>query len=203
MYLKGKLIVFLICDIPGISDKVVEEIEQMVEEGARIRAYLIKSDARGKVRAWLKQQLNRVKGLFWEEMIVAEKDEQNSTGLESEEFLQEVDLLVAAPCPSWLWKKLVAFRLPERVSLVVAPVGLDAATRDLIYHLGNLLKKERTYFVPFGPVSLNSEAAMEDSSEVKAGVFISRMDLLRETIMAAVKNCRIQPYVFELDTLPE
>jgi|GEM_PF-3034602 len=203
MYLKGKLIVFLICDIPGVSDKVVEEIEQMVKEGARVRAYLIKSDAQGKIRGWLKDQLNRVNVLSWEEMILTEEDHQKSEGLDSEEFLKDVDLLVVAPCPSWLWKKLVAFRLPERVSLVVAPVGLDAGTRDLIYYLGDLIKKERTYFVPFGPVSLNPEKAEEESSGVNSGFFLSRMDLLRETTMAAVKKCRIEPYIFELDTLPQ
>ncbi len=201
MYLTGKLMVFLICDIPGISENVVEEIEKMLKEGARIRAYVINTDDRGKTRSCLEERLDLLEGLTWEKMILSEEG-QNASGLEDEEFLDGVDLLVAAPCPPWLWERLVAFRLPERVSLVVAPVGLDTGTRDLIYYLGDLLKKERTYFVPFGPVSLNPEKKPEASSKGTAGSFLARMDLLRETTMAAITRSRIEPFIFECDTLP-
>lgn len=212
MILKEKIIVFLICDIPDLSDKAVDEMEQMVAEGARIRAYLVRSHNRFKVRSSLKEKLSSM-GVSWEEIILSgEEDISHGDGekninesyqwLEGDDFLKEMDLLVAAPCPPWLWKKLVAFRLPERVSLVVAPVGLDAGTRNLIYYLGNLMKKERTYFVPFGPVSLKPGEAEAVSSGERSEPFLSRMELLGETTRAAAGQSQIEPYLLELETLP-
>ncbi|UNC93431.1 HFCD family protein [Candidatus Contubernalis alkaliaceticus] len=194
MILKEKKIVFLICDMPDLSDRVVEEIQKMLEVGARIRAYLVSSNAGVKVRSSLKKKLNLM-GVSFEEI-------PESFNLIGHDYVKEMDLLVAAPCPPWLWKQLVSLRLPERVSLVVAPAGLDAGTRDLICYLGDLMKKERTYFVPFGPVFLKPEEALAAGSGERVGSFLSRMELLKETAQAAADNLQIEPYLLVLETLP-
>jgi dipicolinate synthase subunit B len=168
---------------------VLPYIQSLNDEGARITpilsAAVVNTDTRfGKARDLI-DQLTAISG---EKplMTLTEVEPIGPGGL--------FDVIVVAPCTGNTMAKLALGLSDTAVTMACKaqlrnsrPVVLALSTNDGLSanarNLGTLLNRREIYFVPFG----------QDAPTVKQCSIISKLDLIPDTILAALEHRQLQP----------
>lgn len=174
-------------------DKVFKELQKLVDEGAKVQT--IFSDA--------SQTIDSRFGKAEEFVQKAEK----LTGIRPMRTIAEaepigpkelLDLLIILPCTGNTIAKL-ANGITDTPVLMAAkahlrnekPLLLSVSTNDALgmnmKNIGLLLNAKHIYFVPFG----------QDNYKSKPNSMVAKMELLPETIEAALQGRQIQPVLQE------
>lgn len=168
---------------------VIPYIQMLNDEGARITpilsATVTNTDTRyGKARELIEQLT----------VITGEKAFSALTDVEPIGPKKLFDVVAVAPCTGNTLAKLALGISDTAVTLACKaqlrnnrPVVLALSTNDGLSanarNLGTLLNRKETYFVPFG----------QDSPSLKQNSIISKMDLIPDTILAALERRQLQP----------
>jgi dipicolinate synthase subunit B len=178
------------CTIPN----VFPYIELLKEEGAQVNAIVsmavLTTDTRfGKAT----DVLEKLKSLTGEALltILPEVEPIGPQGW--------FDVVLIAPCTGNTLAKIASGIADTTVTLACKsqlrnnrPVVLAIATNDGLSgnarNLGILLNRKNIYFVPFG----------QDAPSVKENSVVARMNLIPETILAALDHRQIQPLLVSL-----
>ncbi len=192
--LLGKKIGFALPESHATMEQIFREMEKLLEEGAELFPLLFANNGSKQERRLLEKKLFDLTG---KEMV--------STSFEEEEYpinTELLDLMIIAPCPgNMLVKILDATSNPSTMvkamthlqterPIVLALVA-NGNSGDLVGHIEQLLALKSIYFVPFGPVQHKSKQFI-----------VTRMDLIKETVIHAFMQKQIQPVVFEHHWLP-
>ncbi|HHY60211.1 MAG TPA: dipicolinate synthase subunit B [Clostridia bacterium] len=173
--------------------KILPQIENLVKEGATV--YPIVSEAVagtdtrfGRAEDWLAQ----LQGITGQAVIqsIVEAEPIGPQGL--------LDVVLVAPCTGNTLAKLANAITDGPVLMAVKahlrnqkPVVLAISTNDGLglnaKNLGLLLNTKNIYFVPFG----------QDSPRHKPQSLVAHMELITDTILAALQGKQIQPLLVE------
>ncbi len=170
-------------------DKIVQPLTRLTEQGNTVFPILspsvLTSDTRfGRAREWV-QKIEEICGRKAITDIVAAEPIGPELNL---------DVVVVAPCTGNTLAKLAHAISDTAVTMAVKaqlrnerPVVLAVATNDGLagnaVNLGILLVRKHVYFVPFG----------QDNPFEKPRSLVCAMDLIPETIEAALRGEQIQP----------
>ncbi|MFC4077887.1 dipicolinate synthase subunit B [Salinithrix halophila] len=193
MDLTGKTIGFGLTGSHCTHDEVLPQMERFVELGARVIPIVShtvqKVDSRfGTAKDWME----KIKGIT-NEKIYASVPEVEPIGPKN-----LLDCMLIAPCTGNSLARL-ANALTDGPVLMAAkaqmrnhrPVVLAISTNDALglnaANLARLLAAKDIYFVPFG----------QDNPEGKPKSMVARMDLIPETVQAAMDGYQLQPLIVE------
>jgi dipicolinate synthase subunit B len=173
------------CTIPD----VVPYIKLLKEEGAQVVAILspavLNTDTRFGKAAEVLEKLKTVTG----ETLLTTLTEVEPVGPKG-----WFDVLAVAPCTGNTMAKIALGITDTTVTLACKsqlrnnrPVVLAIATNDGLSgnarNLGMLLNRKNIYFVPFG----------QDAPTAKENSVVAKMNLIPETILAALDHRQVQP----------
>lgn len=198
MRLKGRQIGFALPEGHFSMPAVLAEVKKIVAAGADVYPlFLATSD-----RPETDEQFITTKKLL--ESITGRELLNTSLVEEAEAAGNDItfDLLVVAPCPGNFLAKLVNARttaapLSKTVRYLQAgnPVVLALVTNgdseDLMQNIQQIISLKTFFLVPFGPVEKDSKQ-----------VYLSRLDLLYDTVLYAMSNQQLQPVYLEPYWLP-
>lgn len=192
--LKGVRIGFALCGSYCTYDKIIPEIQTLINEGADVfpimsdNAYTI--DTRfGKAQ----EHINKIEQITSKKII--------KTIVEAEPLGPKdmIDILIIAPCTGNTLAKL-ANAITDTAVLMSAktllrnkkPVVLAIATNDGLgmnmKNIGVLMNTKNIYFVPLG----------QDNYEKKPNSIISDMSLISQSIQKALNGEQLQPILIDL-----
>jgi dipicolinate synthase subunit B len=187
-----KQIGFALPECHATMEQIFLEMKKLVEEGAEIYPLLFANNGSKEEREWLEKKLYDVTG------------QEVTTRMESEGFVNPdvFDLMVIAPCPGNILAKLLnasgdpATMVKAMTHLqtgrpIVLALVANGNSGDLLGHIEQLLALKSIYFVPFGHVQ-----------EKRKQFIITRMDLIKETVVQAFEQKQIQPTIFEHHWFP-
>lgn len=189
----GKQIGFALPEKHATMEQIFLEMKKLMAEGAEIFPLLFANNGSPEERECIKRKLFAVTG---KELLTTPME---TDGVPSMEVF---DLMVIAPCPgNILAKMLNASGDPDTMvkamthlqtgrPIVLALVA-NGNSGDLLSHIEHLLALKSIYFVPFGHVQ-----------EKNKQFIITRMDLIKETVVQAFKQKQIQPTIFEHHWFP-
>lgn len=193
MKLKGKRIGFAVTGSYCTLDKVVPQLERIVDAGGIVYPILSESvqniDTKfGKAEKWI-ERIKEITGNGLRSSIV----EAEPIGPK-----KLLDILIIAPCTGNTLAK-VANAITDSTVLMAAkahlrnnrPVVLAVSTNDGLgnnaSNIGKLLNTKNIYFVPFG----------QDNPKEKVNSLLARMDLIPETLEYTLEEKQIQPVLIE------
>lgn len=193
MSLAGKHIGFGLTGSHCTYSEVIPQMEKLVQLGAKVTPFVthtVKStDTKfGKSEDWL----NRIKEITQEEIV--------DSIVKAEPFgpLTPLDCMVIAPLTGNTAAKL-ANAITDSPVLMGAkatlrngrPVVLGISTNDALglngVNIMRLMAAKNIYFIPFG----------QDNPEKKPNSLVARMELLCETVEAALQGKQYQPVLIE------
>jgi len=191
--LKGKRIGFAVTGSYCTLDKVVPQLERIVDAGGIVYPILSESvqniDTKfGKAEKWI-ERIKEITGNGLRSSIV----EAEPIGPK-----KLLDILIIAPCTGNTLAK-VANAITDSTVLMAAkahlrnnrPVVLAVSTNDGLgnnaSNIGKLLNTKNIYFVPFG----------QDNPKEKVNSLLARMDLIPETLEYTLEEKQIQPVLIE------
>ncbi|SDB98185.1 dipicolinate synthase subunit B [Candidatus Frackibacter sp. WG11] len=193
MKLKGKRIGFAVTGSYCTLDKVVPQLERIVDAGGIVYPILSESvqniDTKfGKAEKWIRR-IKEITGNGLRSSIV----EAEPIGPK-----KLLDILIIAPCTGNTLAK-VANAITDSTVLMAAKAHLRN-NRPVVFaistnyglgnnasNIGKLLNTKNIYFVPFG----------QDNPKEKVNSLVARMDLIPETLEYALEGKQIQPVLIE------
>lgn len=193
MLLKGKRIGFGLTGSHCTYDAVIPEIKKLISEGAEVLpvvSYTVKStDTRfGKGEDWV----NRIEELTGNKVI--------DSIVKAEPLGPKIplDCMVIAPLTGNSMSKFANAMTDSPVLMAAKatlrnskPVVVGISTNDALglngVNLMRLMATKNIYFIPFG----------QDAPEKKPNSMVARMQLLQETIFAAMEGKQLQPVIVE------
>jgi len=190
---KGKTIGFGLTGSHCTFDETMPQIKRLVDAGARVIPVvthtIMTTDTRfGTSEGWQKQ-LVEITG----EKIISTIPEAEPLG-PSKLF----DVMVIAPCTGNTTSRL-ANAITDSAVLMAAkatmrnlrPVVVAISTNDGLglnaANIAKLLSTKNIYFVPYG----------QDAPDKKPNSLVARMDLIKETVEAALDGRQLQPLLIE------
>ncbi|MBD8068248.1 dipicolinate synthase subunit B [Bacillus sp. PS06] len=193
MDLKGKRIGFGLTGSHCTYDAVLPEIQKLVDAGAEVRpvvSYTVKSTNTrfGKGEDWVKKL----------EEVTGHKVIDSIVGAEPLGPKLPLDCMVIAPLTGNTMSKF-ANAMTESPVLMAAkatlrnlkPVVLGISTNDALglngVNLMRLMSTKNVYFIPFG----------QDAPDSKPNSMVARMELLSDTVLAAMDGKQLQPVIIE------
>ncbi|HHX77665.1 MAG TPA: hypothetical protein GX697_04885 [Firmicutes bacterium] len=185
--LRGKKIGFALPESHATLDQIFLEMQKLRQEGAEIFPLLLTDEEPGPERREIIDKLEQLTG-------------RDLDSLDEEE--EGFDLLVVAPCPgNILGKILNAAATPATMVKVLThlqtarPIVLalvaNGDSGDLVAHIEHLLALKTIYLVPFAATVPRGKQ-----------VILTRMDLIKETVVHAFLHKQIQPVIFEEHWFP-
>ncbi len=199
MSLQGKQIGFALPEGHFTMPEILEEIKKMVTAGANVYPlFLATSDHPDKDEQYHKTK-ELVEQITGREMLTTSLAEETST---TSGINITYDIMVIAPCPGNFLAKLVNTRttsapLSSTVSHLQAgnPVVLALITNGdseyLLQNVQQIINLKTFFLVPFGPAEQGDKQ-----------VYLSRLDLLYETVLQAMNNQQLHPVYLEPCWLP-
>jgi len=198
MRLEGKTIGLGLSGSHCTYDEVLPQIVSLQREGATVMpviSYTVaQTDTRFTTAADLRKRLQEATGFEpVDDMLGAEPLGQKKT----------FDAFVIAPCTGNTLAKL-ANAINDSPVLMAAkgtlrnlrPVILAISTNDALganaVNLGRLLQRKHIYFVPFG----------QDNPQEKPTSLVSDMELLPDTVVAALEGRQLQPVMIQRSRRP-
>jgi dipicolinate synthase subunit B len=191
--LLGKQIGFVLPQRHATMDQIFREIEKLLQEGAEVHPLLLEDAGPAGERLALEKELLQLTGRSQAAAAVGEAAPKEGESL---------DLLVIAPCPGNMLAKILEApgnpdsqlkaldHLQSDGPIVLALVA-NGNSGDLVRHIQQILAWKRIYLVPFGPAHHENQQFL-----------ITRMDLIKETVIRAFRQQQIQPVIFEHHWLP-
>ena len=193
MKLKGIRIGFCVTGSFCTFDAVLEQLKNIVEEGADVLpvfSYSVAStDTRFTSAAGFREKVEHITG---------KKVIDNIVGAEPIGPQKLLDIVVIAPCTGNTLAKL-ANGITDTPVLMAAkahlrnqkPVVIAVSTNDALgnnaRNLGQIMNIKNIYLVPF----------YQDDPLVKNNSLIADMDMIVDTILLAMKGKQIQPVIIE------
>ncbi|MCP8969047.1 dipicolinate synthase subunit B [Ectobacillus ponti] len=193
MSLKGKRIGFGFTGSHCTYEEVMPYLQQLVDEGAEVRpvvSYTLKhTNTRfGEGEEWIKK-IEAITGFTAIDSIV---------GAEPLGPKIPLDVMVIAPMTGNSMSKLANAMTDSPVLMAAKatlrnckPVVLAISTNDALglngVNLMRLMATKNIYFAPFG----------QDAPDKKPNSMVARMELLRDTITAALEGKQLQPVIVE------
>lgn len=195
--LEGIKIGFAICGSFCTLAKTYAVIEKLMSEGARV--YPIMSEHASTIDSRFGTSEEFIKKL---EEITGHKMQIKINETEKIGPNNTYDILVVAPCTGNTMAKLAYAITDTSVLMAIkatlrnqTPVVLSIATNDALglnlKNIGQLINIKNIYFVPFG----------QDNYKTKNNSMVSKMDLVYDTVIEALKGKQIQPILinYEID----
>ncbi|MFC4320129.1 dipicolinate synthase subunit B [Litchfieldia salsa] len=193
MDFKGKRIGFGLTGSHCTYDAVLPEIQKLVDAGADVRpvvSHTVKATNTrfGKGEDWVKKL----------EEVTGNKVIDSIVGAEPLGPKLPLDCMVIAPLTGNTMSKF-ANAMTESPVLMAAkatlrnlnPVVLGISTNDALglngVNLMRLMSTKNVYFIPFG----------QDAPDKKPNSMVARMELLQDTVIAAIEGRQIQPVIIE------
>jgi dipicolinate synthase subunit B len=193
MPLKGKRIGFGLTGSHCTYEAVLPEIKKLVDAGAEVLpviTYTLKNtDTRfGEGEEWI-QKIEEITGKKVIDTIV--KAEPLGPKI-------PLDCMVIAPLTGNSMSKLANAMTDSPVLMAAKatmrnynPVVLGISTNDALglngVNLMKLMAAKNIYFIPFG----------QDAPEKKPNSMVARMEMLKDTVIAAIEGRQIQPVIIE------
>ncbi|MDA8352362.1 MAG: dipicolinate synthase subunit B [Firmicutes bacterium] len=193
MNLKGKTVGFGMTGSHCTHDEVLPQMERLVKLGARVIPILSHTvqtvDSKfGEAAEWLR----KIRDITDENMITS-IPEAEPIGPK-----KLLDCMVIAPCTGSSLSRLANAQTDSPVLMGAKaqmrnqrPVVVAISTNDALglnaANLARLLPTRHIYFVPFG----------QDAPEQKPNSLVARMEMIPETIEAAMNGKQIQPLIVE------
>ncbi|MCX7708292.1 MAG: dipicolinate synthase subunit B [Clostridia bacterium] len=189
MLLQGIKIAFALTGSYCVFDKVIPQVEVLVNEGAEVYpvvSYAVaETDTRfGNARDFI-DQLERITG---------KKIIKTMVDVEPIGVVYPVDLAIISPCTGNTLSKLYngatdspPLMLAKGLYRNHKPIVIGVATNDGLgisaKNVGGLLSTKNTYFVPFG----------QDNYQDKPDSLVAKFELTLPTVIEALKGKQIQP----------
>ena len=192
--LLGKQIGFALPEGHATMEQIFLEMEKLLEEGADLYPLIFANNGSKQERSLLEKKLFALTG---KEMATTSLEE-DGCHLHYDTF----DLMVIAPCPGNILMKILDVtsnpaamvkaltHLQTERPIVLALVA-NGNSGDLVAHIEQLLALKGIYFVPFGSVRHQSKQFI-----------VTRMELIKETVVQALMQKQIQPVIFEHHWFP-
>lgn len=197
MLLKDVKIAFALTGSYCVFDKVIPEIEALVNEGADVYpivSYAVaETDSRfGKAQDFI-DQISQITG---KEVIKTIVD------VEPLGVVYPIDIAVISPCTGNTLSKLCSGATDSPVLMAAKglfrnhkPVVVGIATNDGLglsaQNLGRLLSTKNVYFIPFG----------QDNYVAKPDSLVAKFELTVPTVVEALKGEQLQPVLEKFYTI--
>lgn len=191
--LEGKKIGFAICGSFCTIGKVFNQIEKLINNGAKVFPIMSLNASTIDTRFGKAEDfINRLEKLTGNEV---------QTKIEETEPIgphKLYDILVVAPCTGNTMAKLANAVTDTAVLMAIKatlrnayPVVIAIATNDglglSLKNFGTLMNTRNIYFVPFG----------QDNYRTKKNSLVAKMDLIYDTVTNALEQTQIQPVIVE------
>lgn len=189
MRLEGKRIGFVVTGSHCTIEEVLPEITRLIEEGAEVYPIVSDSvsttDTRFGTAEYWKESLEKRTG----HRVISSIVEAEPIGTQ-----KRYDLVIIAPCTGNTLAKL-ANGITDTPALMAAkahlrnlrPIVLAISTNDGLginaKNLGLIMNMKNIYLVPFG----------QDNPWEKANSLVAHLDLLMDTVIAALEGRQLQP----------
>lgn len=189
MQLKGLKIGFAITGSFCTFDKIIPEIEKLVDEGAEVYPIISESVNSFDTRFWKADEFKlKLKTITNKDII------NDIVGAEPIGPKSLLDIIVVAPCTGNTLAKIANAVTDTPVTMACKahlrnnkPVIIGISTNDGLganaKNLGVLLNTKNIFFVPFG----------QDDPQKKCNSLVAKMELILPTILEALKGKQIQP----------
>lgn len=175
--------------------QVCKEIEKLLEEGSEVFPCLLTGSEKNENTEKWQEDLQKITN----KKMLEISPEEESLALKTTNF----NLLVIAPCPSYILIKIlknstesatkVKRPIFSRTSVpIVLALAANGKAGDLVFQIKQLLDLENTYLVPFSIAGAK-----------KRTIIVTRLDLIKETVIHACAQKQLQPVIFENHWLPE
>ncbi|HZK24303.1 MAG TPA: hypothetical protein VFC74_02825 [Oscillospiraceae bacterium] len=199
MLLEGKQIGFALPEGHFSMPAILDEVRKLVAAGANIYPLFLATSDHPELEPHYHQTKQMLEQITGHEMMPTTLAEDVGE-LFSEQLA--FDILVVAPCPGNFLAKLVNSRTTS-ISLaksvkhlqVGKPVVLALITNgdseNLLQNVQQILSLKSFFLVPFGPTD-------EDGKQI----YLSRLDLLYETVLQALQQKQLTPVYIEPCWLP-
>ncbi|MFZ5985933.1 MAG: dipicolinate synthase subunit B [Bacillota bacterium] len=189
MQLKDVKIAFALTGSYCVFDKVIPQVEVLVNEGALVYPVVSYEVARTDTRFGKAQDfMDRLKAITGKNVICT-MEEVEPLGV-----VHPIDLVVVSPCTGNSLSKLSS-AATDSPALMAAkgafrnhkPVVIGVATNDGLgicaKSLGSLLCTRNIFFIPFG----------QDNYKTKPDSLVSKFELTLPTVVEALKGNQLQP----------
>lgn len=197
MCLAGKQIGFALHPEHFSLPVILREIEKMIAQGAEVFPFLLTSDNRTYDQSFADVQ-RTLEQLTGRELLPA----TDRSGDDEDGPDHSFDVLVIAPCTGSFLGRLLnakASALPLSAALshlesgkpVVIALVANGDSSDLFVNVAQIMSLHRVFLVPFGPVQKDEKR-----------IFISRMELILDTVLFALAQKQLQPVYLEPCWLP-
>lgn len=189
MQLKDVKIAFCLTGSYCVFDKVIPQIEVLVNEGADVYPVVSHAVADTDTRFGRAQDfLSRISTITGKEVIKTIVD------VEPMGVVYPIDMAIISPCTGNSLSKLCYGATDSPVLMAAKgvfrnhkPVVIGIATNDGLgisaRNLGTLLSTKNVYFIPFG----------QDNYKDKPDSLVSKFELTLPTVLEALKGCQLQP----------
>ena len=195
MRLLGKQIGFALPEGHFTMKAILEEIKKIVSAGADVFPLILETEHNQLQDERLVHERRLLEQITGREMMTTSLSEETRDDL-------DFDLLVVAPCPANFLTKLLNTRtaaIPlsnavhhlETGRPVVLALVANGDSENLFHNVAQILNLKNFYLVPFGPVDKDDRQ-----------IFLSRLDLLCDTVQYALASKQLQPVYFEQCWLP-
>lgn len=193
--LKGKKIGFAICGSFCTISKIFDPIKQLIDAGAEIFPIMSQNASTTDTR------FGTAEGFMKElEALTGNKVQTKITETEQIGPKKPYDVLVIAPCTGNTLAKFANGITDTSVVMAMKatlrnnyPIVIAVATNDglglNLKNFGILMNTKHIYFVPFG----------QDNYKLKNNSLVAKMELIYDTVLAAMNGEQIQPIIVEYD----
>ena len=199
MRLKGRQIGFALPEGHFTMPKILDEIRKMVSAGADVYPLFLATSDHPETDEQYRNTKAILEQITGREMLTTSLAEEAGEA-SAEEIV--FDIMVIAPCPGNFLAKLVNTRTTTaplsktvRHLQVGSPVVLALITNgdseNLLQNVQQIVNIKTFFLVPFGPVEQGDKQ-----------VYLSRLDLLYETVLSACQNRQLEPMYLEPCWLP-
>lgn len=189
MLLNGVKIVFALTGSYCVFDKVIPQVEVLVNEGAEVYPVFSYEVSRTDTRYGKAQDFKNKLKIITGKEVICTMEEVEPLGVVS-----PIDMVIVSPCTGNSLSK-IANAATDTPALMAAkgafrndkPVVIGIATNDGLgtgaKNLGILLSLKNVFFIPFG----------QDNYKSKPDSLVSKFDLTLETVLEALKEKQLQP----------
>lgn len=193
--LKGKKIGFAICGSFCTISKIFDPIKQFIDAGAEVFPIMSQNASTTDTR------FGTAEGFMKElEALTGNKVQTKITETEQIGPKKPYDVLVIAPCTGNTLAKFANGITDTSVVMAMKatlrnnyPIVIAIATNDglglNLKNFGILMNTKHIYFVPFG----------QDNYKLKNNSLVAKMELIYDTVLAAMNGEQIQPIIVEYD----
>jgi dipicolinate synthase subunit B len=199
MQLKGKQIGFILPEAHFSMSAILNEVKKMVTAGAAVFPLFLATSDKPEVDEQFSATQKLLEQITGKEIMTTSLTEESGEQYNDDPTF---DMLVIAPCPGNFLAKLINARntaaplgstlqhLQAGRPIVLALVA-NGDSQNLFSNVQQILSMKTLFLVPFGPTEKGDKH-----------IYLSRLDLLYETVAFAMEQRQLQPVYLEPCWLP-